>query len=1105
MGNKNYILFFLIIIFTLNLNSQDFVFEHYTVDDGLSQSAINSIFQSSDGFLWFATQEGLNRFDGYSFKYYNHDPIDKNSLTSNWVWSIAEDKQGNIWVATQNGLNKINRYTNKITRYVNNPKDPNSLPFNDVHAVFIDTENNIWIKTNNLLSKLDTISNTFESFEHDYDYFKLSMVNYAIPITETEGGLWMGSNKGLLFFNKEYKQFKSYRHNSNNQNTVSSNIVFATIQDKEGNLWIATKNGLDKLNLKTQKFTHYKHSETNKNTISSNFVISLCQDHLGYIWAGTKGNGVNRLNPKTGKITRFENKKENNESISYNEIITIFEDKSKNVWFGTNAVGVDKVSLLPHKFKLYKYSNGKLSYNLSSNMIGSVLEYDDNTLWVGTWDAGLNILNIKTGRIRLYNTESPVGEKIVGNNIHAILRLKNGNILIGTRNGISIFINNIEMFYDFEEYYGLELSSLKGTRIYSMIEDKHGSIWVGSANGLQKINIRTKETIIFKSDYKDSTTISNDQVNVVAEDSEGLIWAGTQNGLNRLNPKTHHFTRFLSNMGGNTFIKDNTYRTISSNTIYSIFEDKQGFLWLGTVSGINKYDKIKGVFRYYTKKHGLPNETVYELIPDAADNIWFSTNRGIGVLNTETDSIKSFDRGDGLQGLEFNNGASSKSSNGIIYFGGVEGLNSFDPNNMVVNPNIPNIVFESYEKTTNKGLFSTNLIGTDTIYLNYDDKSIKIYFASLEYTNPKKNQYVCKLEGFDDNWINTGNQPFKTFSSLPPGTYLFRLKGSNNDLKWSTEINLTIIVKPPLYTTYWAYFLYILFVFLVVYSIVRNRTSKLKSTNQVLRQQQTAALEIKKQKEELDVLIKNIKDSITYAERIQKAMMPSEFLIKKLLNESFVLYKPKDIVSGDFYWIAEKEDKIFIAAVDCTGHGVPGAFMSIIGFDLLRNITREQKIEDPAEILNRLSQGVSDTFSKNIGGQSVKDGMDMALVVLDKTTNTLEYAGALNPLYVVRDGEIIEIKGNRFSIGSVENDDKFDKHKVALKKNDMVYIFSDGYADQFGGTLGKKYKFRRFRHTLLTISNMPVIKQKSFLNENIENWMGDLEQVDDILIIGFRI
>ena len=1105
MRNKNYILFFLIIFFNSNLFSQDFVFEHYTVDDGLSQSAINSIFQSSDGFLWFATQEGLNRFDGYNFKYYNHDPIDMNSLTSNWVWSLAEDRDGNIWVATQDGLNKINRLTNVITRYVNNPKDPSSLPFNDVRTVLIDNDNNVWIKTDHLLSKLDTTTSSFESFEHDYDYFKLSIVNYAMPITETKDGFWMGSNKGLLFFSKEYKQFKTYRHKASNSKSISSDIVYSTILDKEGNLWIATDNGLDKFNIKTERITHYKHSKVYKNTISSNFVISLFQDHLGYIWAGTKANGVNRINPKTGKIVRFEEEKGNPESLSYNEIIAIFEDNSKNVWFGTNGTGVDKVSLLPPKFKLYKYSTGKLSINLSSNMIGSVLEYDNNTLWIGTWDAGLNILNKRTGRVRLYNTDSPKGEKINGNNIHSILRLKNGNILIGTRNGITIFIDNSELFYDFEKFYDLELSSLRGTRIYSMIEDKHSNIWVGSANGLQKINMKTKESILFKSDYKDSTTVSNDQINIVSEDSEGYIWAGTQNGLNRLNPKTLKFTRFLSKVGSDSSITSTTYKNISSNTIYSIIEDKQGFLWLGTGSGINKYDKIKGTFKYYTKKHGLPNETVYELQQDNSGNIWFSTNRGVGSLNTETDSIKSFDRGDGLQGLEFNNGASSKSINGTIYFGGLEGLNSFNPDNMVVNENIPKIVFESYEKTTNKGLLTTDLAEKDTIYLNYDDKSIKIYFAALEFTNPKKNQYLCKLEGFDDGWVSTGNEPFQTFSSLSPGTYLFRLKGSNNDLKWSKEVFLTIIVKPPFYATYWAYFSYILFVFIVVYSIIRNRTSKLKSTNQVLRQKQIAALEIKKQKDELDVLVKSIKDSITYAERIQKAMMPSEFLIKKLLNESFVLYRPKDIVSGDFYWIAEKDNKVFIAAVDCTGHGVPGAFMSIIGFDLLRNITREQGVEDPSEILNRLSHGVSETFSKNIGGQSVKDGMDMALVVLNKTDNTLEFAGALNPVYVVREGKIIEIKGNRFSIGSVENDDKFDKHKVILQKNDMVYIFSDGYADQFGGTLGKKYKFRRFRHTLLTISNMPVAKQRSFLNENIENWMGDLEQIDDILIIGFRI
>ena len=583
------------------------------------------------------------------------------------------------------------------------------------------------------------------------------------------------------------------------------------------------------------------------------------------------------------------------------------------------------------------------------------------------------------------------------------------------------------------------------------------------------------------------------------------MWIGTQLGLNKFNTKTHKSQHFVSNNNTSNHIKGDVYKTISSNFVFSIYEDKQGYLWIGTNSGINKYDKITGTFQYFTKKHGLPNETIYELVHDNSNKLWFSTNRGIGYLNTETGEIKSFDKGDGLQGLEYNNGASYKSKSGEIFFGGSEGLNSFYSDSLIENDNIPQVVIESYEKISLSGIKENQLHGVKVIELNADDKSIKLKFAALEFTNTSKNQYKYMLEGFDETWSNGGVNHYVSYSNLSQGEYVFRLKGSNNDLVWSKEVSVIIIVSPPWYLSYWAFGSYVVFIVTSISVIVRMRTNKLKVANQTLRQKQIAAMEIAKQKEELDTLVKNITDSITYAERIQKAMLPSEFLFKKLLPESFILYRPKDIVSGDFYWIAEKNNKVFIAAVDCTGHGVPGAFMSIIGFDLLRNITRDQGVEDPAEILNRMNDGVTETFSKNVGETEVRDGMDISIIVIDKNLNELEYAGALNPLYIIRDGKVIEIKGNRYSIGSKEASNKFDNHKLSLRKDDMLYIFSDGYADQFGGPLGKKYKFRRFRHTLLTIHNMPAVKQKLFLNENIDNWMGDLEQVDDILLIGVKV
>ncbi|PLX05846.1 MAG: serine/threonine protein phosphatase, partial [Marinilabiliales bacterium] len=435
------------------------------------------------------------------------------------------------------------------------------------------------------------------------------------------------------------------------------------------------------------------------------------------------------------------------------------------------------------------------------------------------------------------------------------------------------------------------------------------------------------------------------------------------------------------------------------------------------------------------------------------------------------------------------------------------GLNSFFPDSMSDNDIIPPIVITSFEKTNEEGTEIISLQGKEGIEISYKDFMFTINFAALEYTRPEKNQYKYMMEGLNDDWIYIGTEHSRTFSNIPPSEYVFRVVGSNNDLKWNEKgASIKIIIAPPWWRTKWAYIAYILFFGFIIYYFIEFRTRKLKRSNQILQEKQLAALEIAKQKEELTIKNKNITDSINYAKRIQQAMMPSVYLFKKLFPESFILYKPKDIVSGDFYWITEKNNKVFVSAVDCTGHGVPGAFMSIIGFDLLRNIT-EKGIEDPAEILNRLNDGVSEIFSRNNEEQTVKDGMDIALCVIDRTDQTIQFAGAFNPLYLVRENKIIEVKANRFSVGMVdkEEDHVFENHEVKIRDNDMFYIFTDGYPDQFGGPLGKKFKYRRFRHLLLTINNLPVDQQKAFLEENIENWRGELEQVDDILVLGIRL
>ncbi len=1106
-----FFLVFTVLCLTVKAQLFETFVEHYTVDNGLSQSTVLCIKQDSRGYLWVGTQDGLNKFDGYRFHFYKFNPLDTNSLSSNWINSIVEDKNGDMWIGTQNGLNKIDRKTGIVQRFLHDPDNPASISENEVFGIAIDQNDNVWIKTTNSLNKLSLKTMQFSQHEYIQDYFTSAKSDKGFPMVIKNNGIWMGSPFGLIFFNFDSEQFKKYTNDPDDPTSISDNFVTDILKAGENNLWVATKCGLNLFNIKTKKFTRVYPYPSDLSNVSNN-ISTLYLSYDENLWIGTLGGGLLKYKHSTGKKQVFhvmKNDPYNNISLGYDFIISLYEDVSHNLWIGTDGKGLDKLDLKPKNFYLYRSSNSENSIKLSSNIIGSLYLANDSILWIGTWEHGLNILNRNTGKVLHFTDKGTDGQHIVGNNIHAIIKDSRGYIWIGTKNGISIYDPRKNTFNDVFDVFSFNFRpNLNDLRIYSLFEDDRKNVWACTKNGLFRFEPDNNTVVPFWANTSDKNSIANNTSIYAMQDSEGYIWIGTANGLSRFDYNSNKFVRIGENISGKINMNDGKIYSISNPYIYAITEDFQdGTLWIGTGTGLNHYNKKDGTFIYYTEKDGLPNEMIYEIIQDKKGNIWFSTNRGLAVFDKKTKIVRSFDVGDGLQGLEFNNGASFFSKKGEIFFGGYNGINFFYADSMKDNPFVPNIVISSLYKTGSKGREEINIEGIEQIELSYDDRSIIINFASLEFTKPSKNNYAYILQNLSNEWNYIDNRNFQEFSNLPPGEYVLKVKGSNNDLIWNEQgTSLKIIVRPPFYSTIWAYIFYAVAVFSIIYFIISSRTRKLKQANQVLRMKQLAAIEIAKQKEELTIKNKNITDSINYAKRIQEAMLPSEFLLRKLLSQSFILYKPKDIVSGDFYWISENEGKIYVAAVDCTGHGVPGAFMSIIGFDLLRNIIKEQKTEKPSEILNLLDNGISETFSKNIHDTSVKDGMDISLTVIDKNLKTIEYAGAFNPLLVIRNNKINEIKGNRFSIGRTDNtEQKFDNHLTHFKSGDMVYIFTDGYSDQFGGPLGKKMKHRRFRHLLLTISGLPLLKQRDFLDENFENWKGQLEQVDDILIIGVRL
>ncbi len=577
---------------------------------------------------------------------------------------------------------------------------------------------------------------------------------------------------------------------------------------------------------------------------------------------------------------------------------------------------------------------------------------------------------------------------------------------------------------------------------------------------------------------------------------------GTDNGLISYLPERNIYYHYTE--------KDDTTGLIAKS-VFSLFVDSRGILWIGSPSGLSRFHPSTRTFSHFTESDGLPNNFIYKILEDRDSLLWMSTNKGLSRYNPETGIFTNYGISEGLQSYEFNLGAGFFSHGGEMFFGGIAGFNAFYPDRLPVNHRVPPVVITNFETIDNQGV-SDHYVSPEnpSMKVRYN-QSFNIGFSALDFTAPSSNSYRYSLKepGSGENWVPLGSQHSVTFSNLPAGDYLFRVSGTNSDGEWNEKgTEIRIIVVAPFWKTGFAYISYVILGIFLIYVLIQYRTKTLRRSNRILRERDVAAREVARQKDLLSRRNKNIEDSLKYAQRIQQAMLTTSRLFKSILPESFILHKPKELVSGDFYWISELEGKIFVAAIDCTGHGVPGAFMSLIGFELFRKIINMQRIYDPGEILNALNSNFDEIFG-NVEDLALKDGMDLAFCVLDRKSMILEFAGAFNPLYLIRDNKLIEVKGDRFSVGADSDPDDpirkiFTSHKMKVEKDDMIYIFTDGYADQFGGPEGKKYKYRRLRHLLLTIHQLPVKKQREYLEDSIEEWRGNLEQVDDILVIGIR-
>ncbi|MBI9061539.1 MAG: SpoIIE family protein phosphatase [Marinilabiliaceae bacterium] len=1090
-------LFFLLITLILIYGGEESCAElwggrtkQFSINEGLSNSQVTALFQDSRGFIWVGTTDGLNRYDGYDFSVFRHHPMDTSSIAGNNIQAITETSNNNIWIGTRNsGIAIWNKKTGTFINLDSHSDIFCDLPDKGVYGL-LSIGDNVWVKTRNFVIRISNDLSDFEIFGH-YSSVYNAGINVSYPIISGNDCLWVGSKDGIHQFDLLTKSFKRIAQAVE----TSNKEITGLLNGSDSLLVVGTASGLWQY--------HYGQSYAHPIPLLADgsagaMINCLLRDESRCLYIGTdKGIMVSEYPYKSYQPLVLQ------EALSYNltDVTALLLDRSGIMWAGTKHDGLIRIDRKPPRFSsITKFSD--LQYSLKSYDFESIYVDQDDNIWVGTDKQGVYRIDRKRNQYKQYRI-NPGYSGLNDPAILSILRDRSGKMWFGTTNGVYLLNQNWNYLEEFDYTGSLEFKTLlKENPINDLLQDQLGNLWIATKFGLYRYNGRKISS--YFADAQNETSLCHDEVNTIFEDSDGLLWIGTNDGIN-IYDSGQGFIKRIQNTTGRP-------HQISHNIVLAFAEDKNNRVIIGTQSGVSYYNKN-------TKEVGELSDKsnkVYALEVDAFNSIWMSSGKGIIKL-LSNGTIYNFSKKGGVPVHSFNEGASFITENSELYFGGDKGLIIIKADSVQHKLPQPQVVVTDL-KVFHKGMLEYSFQhDLDTVEIRYKRNSmLRVEFAAMEFANPLGNSFQVFIEGYDDDEkeIPIIYDNFVNISNLSPGTYTLKVRGANSDFvlndRW-TELVLNVV--PPLWMSNYAYAFYIICVIFLIQMLINYRIRNYRKAYKALQDKALDKKKIEAQREALSKINQNLTDSISYAKRIQEAMIPSEEMVKNIIPESFVYFRPKDIVSGDFYWIYRNEKKIFVAAVDCTGHGVPGAFMSIIGYDLLKNIVEIQGKECPARIMDQLNREVVNTFKKNgntrsMNKQEVNDGMDMALIVINIDSGILEFAGAYNPLYLIRDNEIMTYKGDRFPIGYVDENNKttFSKQEVSIRKNDIIYLFSDGYADQFGGPEGKKFKYRRFRHLLLNIHKLPIEDQKAILHQKMEEWMGsEYEQIDDILLMGMKL